>query len=216
MDKVVKRDGRIVDFDGEKIRIAVRKAMDDVGFKYPSSVDCVVCPIEKMDKDEVTVEEIQDMVEENLMKAKMYDVAKSYIRYRYKREMIRNNDSEIMNKVTEKLLCKNVQNQNANVDEASFGGRTGEVARTVMKQYALDNCMSKMARDNHLSNRIYIHDLDSFAVGCHNCLSVPIDDLLKNGFKTRQTDVRPANSVNTAFQLVAVLFQIQSLQQFGK
>lgn len=215
MDKVVKRDGRVVDFDGEKIRIAVKKAMDDVGFKYPSFVDCVVCPIENMDKDKVTVEEIQDMVEENLMKAKMYDVAKSYIRYRYKREMIRNNDSEIMNKVTEKLLCKNVQNQNANVDERSFGGRTGEVTREVMKQYALDHCMNKMAKENHLSNRIYIHDLDSYAVGMHNCLSVPIDDLLKNGFKTRQTDVRPANSVNTAFQLVAVLFQIQSLQQFG-
>ena len=58
MDKVVKRDGRVVDFDGEKIRIAVKKAMDDVGFKYPSFVDCVVCPIEKMDKDKVTVEEI--------------------------------------------------------------------------------------------------------------------------------------------------------------
>lgn len=49
----------------------------------------------------------------------------------------------------------------------------------------------------------------------HNCLTIPFDDLLKNGFKTRQTDVRPANSINTAFQLVAVLFQLQSLQQFG-
>jgi len=49
----------------------------------------------------------------------------------------------------------------------------------------------------------------------HNCLSIPFDDLLKNGFNTRQTDVRPANSVNTAFQLVAVIFQLQSLQQFG-
>jgi ribonucleoside-triphosphate reductase len=49
----------------------------------------------------------------------------------------------------------------------------------------------------------------------HNCLSVPFDELLANGFNTRQTDVRPANSINTAFQLVAVLFQLQSLQQFG-
>ena len=50
----------------------------------------------------------------------------------------------------------------------------------------------------------------------HNCLSIPFDDLLKNGFKTRQTDVRPANSINTAFQLLAVIFQLQSLQQFGR
>ena len=58
-------------------------------------------------------------------------------------------------------------------------------------------------------------DLDSYSTGMHNCLSVPFDSLLKNGFETRQTDVRPASSVNTAMQLVAVLFQIQSLQQFG-
>ena len=58
-------------------------------------------------------------------------------------------------------------------------------------------------------------DLDSYSTGMHNCLSVPFDSLLGNGFETRQTDVRPASSANTAMQLVAVLFQIQSLQQFG-
>ena len=68
-----------------------------------------------------------------------------------------------------------------------------------MKQYALDYIISPMARDNHINNEIYIHDLDSYAVGMHNCLSVPFDDLLAKGFNTRQTDVRPANSVNTAF-----------------
>jgi ribonucleoside-triphosphate reductase len=72
-----------------------------------------------------------------------------------------------------------------------------------------------MARDNHLGNMIYEHDLDKYTVGSHNCLSIPFDDLLANGFNTRQTDVRPAGSVNTAFQLVAVIFQLQSLQQFG-
>ena len=75
--------------------------------------------------------------------------------------------------------------------------------------------MSKKSRKNHEDNYIYIHDLDSYSVGEHNCLSMPIDNLLKNGFNTRQTDVRPAGGVNTALQLVAVLFQLQSLQQFG-
>ena len=75
--------------------------------------------------------------------------------------------------------------------------------------------MSKMAKNNHINNEIYIHDLDSYALGMHNCLSLPIDDLLKNGFTTRQVDIRPCNSVSTAFQLLAVMFQIQSLQQFG-
>ena len=84
-----------------------------------------------------------------------------------------------------------------------------------MKDIALNDIMSPMARKNHLENMIYTHDLDSYAVGMHNCLTIPFDDLLANGFNTRQTDVRPANSVNTAFQLVAVIFQLQSLQQFG-
>ena len=80
-----------------------------------------------------------------------------------------------------------------------------------MKKYALDFCVSKMARDNHNNNEIYIHDLSAYAVGMHNCLSIPFDKLLAGGFNTRQTDVRPANSVNTAFQLLAVIFQLQSL-----
>nr|DAG20544.1 MAG TPA: anaerobic ribonucleoside triphosphate reductase [Caudoviricetes sp.] len=84
-----------------------------------------------------------------------------------------------------------------------------------MKKYALDYCVSDMARHNHENNEIYIHDLSAYAVGMHNCLSIPFDDLLAKGFNTRQTDVRPAGSVNTAFQLVAVIFQLQSLQQFG-
>lgn len=97
----------------------------------------------------------------------------------------------------------------------SFGGRVGAGSDLQMKKYALDYCVSDMARRNHENNEIYIHDLSAYAVGMHNCLSIPFDDLLAKGFNTRQTDVRPAGSVNTAFQLVAVIFQLQSLQQFG-
>ena len=112
-------------------------------------------------------------------------------------------------------MATNVQNQNANVDEHSFGGRMGEARNELMKEYALNYLISEKARNNHLNNEVYIHDLDSYAVGMHNCLTIPFDELLAKGFNTRQTDVRPANSVNTAFQLIAVLFQLQSLQQFG-
>lgn len=75
--------------------------------------------------------------------------------------------------------------------------------------------MSKMARNNHLNNEIYIHDLDSYAVGMHNCLSLPLDDMLAKTIVTRQTSIRPAGSLNTAMQLVAVYMQLQSLQMFG-
>ena len=124
-------------------------------------------------------------------------------------------DTELFNLIKEKIEGTNVQNQNANVDEMSFGGRMGEARSELTKAYALNNIVSEMARNNHLNNEIYIHDLDSYAVGEHNCLTIPFDELLAKGFNTRQTDVRPAQSINTAFQLLAVIFQLQSLQQFG-
>ena len=158
---------------------------------------------------------IQDIVEKKLMASKYKDVAKNYMNYRYLRTMARSQYKELMGSIAEKLSAKNIQNQNANVDEASFGGRMGEANDVITRRYALEYLVSPMAKANHENNEIYIHDLNAYAVGSHNCLSIPFDKLLKEGFNTRQTDVRPAQSINTAFQLVAVIFQLQSLQQFG-
>jgi len=124
-------------------------------------------------------------------------------------------DNELKDVIERKLKGTDVQNQNANMDENTFGGKMNEIFGEVAKNYALNYLMSDMARRNHENNEIYIHDLDHYALGDHNCLTFPIDRLLAEGFKTRQTDVRPAGSLNTAFQLVAVLFQLQSLNQFG-
>ena len=163
---------------------------------------------------DISVEEIQDKVEEFLMK---YDpkTARKYVRYRYRKEVIREQKDDFFMRLKDKIEATNVQNQNANVDEYSFGGRKGETDSAIMKEYALTYCVSDMARENHEGNMVYIHDLDAYAVGMHNCLTIPFDDLLAKGFNTRQTDVRPARSINTAFQLIAVIFQLQSLQQFG-
>lgn len=219
---VIKRDGRCVPFDPLKIRTALQKAFlstdngKEISAKDNAIVDMIVADIEHETQSEtVTVEDIQDRVEALLMASPRKDVAKAYILYRDERTRARNKNSELMKVVREKLFAEDVQNQNANVDEHSFGGRKGEVDSELLRRYALENCMSEMARNNHLNNEIYIHDLDSYALGMHNCLSIPFDDLLANGFVVKQTDVRPANSVNTAFQLIAVIFQIQSLQQFG-
>ena len=223
MYKVLKRDGTLVDFDKNKIINAINRAfidVDDTLYETDTAAD-IADEIEKKvsyfndTSLGIMVEEIQDEVEKYLMRSSRPDVARAYIRYRYKREIARKQKSDFMNAVSEKLECRNVKNQNANVDEYSFGGRMGEANRVLTKQYALDYLISERAKFNHLNNRIYIHDLDSYAVGMHNCLSIPFDDLLAKGFNTRQTDVRPAGSVNTAFQLVAVIFQLQSLQQFG-
>ena len=217
---VIKRDGRKVEFDKGKIVSAVSKAFIEQYETLDLDMEGCILKIANeiwntSNTKELHVEEIQDIVEKKLMNTKFKDVAKAYINYRYLHSMARDQYKDMMDAVAEKLSAKNVQNQNANVDEASFGGRIGEAADVVTKKYALEYLVSPMARANHENNEIYIHDLNSYAVGSHNCLSIPFDDLLAKGFNTRQTDVRPAQSINTAFQLVAVIFQIQSLQQFG-
>ena len=217
---IIKRDGSQVPFDQQKIINAINAAFLEVDGKlyetdtandiaHDIALTTLKSPID------ISVETIQDWVEDYLMRSERRDVARAYIRYRYKKEVARNYKDDFISAIGEKLNAKNIQNQNANVDEASFGGRIGEASSVVTKRYALDFLVSEMAKKNHENNEIYIHDLDAYAVGSHNCLSIPFDDLLANGFNTRQADIRPANSINTAFQLVAVIFQLQSLQQFG-
>lgn len=218
---VIKRDGLEVPFDKNKIFIAIQKASNEVPEskrlrEHEISYLANIIELECAESAEpLHVEDIQNIVEERLMKFGVWDIAREYIRYRYKRESIRKNTHDFLLSLKPMLEASDVQNQNANVDEQSFGGRVGEATNEMMKQYALNFCMSDMARRNHLNNEIYTHDLSSYAVGNHNCLSIPFDTLLANGFSTRQTDIRPAGSVNTAFQLLAVIFQLQSLQQFG-
>ena len=216
--KITKRDGRKVEFDSDKIVKAISKAFIEV---YPDGLtdEMQTCAHrianEVSAHDGLTVEEIQDTVVRKLMASKYKDVAKAYVEYRYLHRMARSQYAQLMDAIAEKLEARDVKNQNANVDEHSFGGRVGEASSVVNRKYALEYLVSPMAKANHINNEVYIHDLDSYAVGMHNCLSLPFDDLLANGFNTRQTDVRPAQSINTAFQLVAVIFQLQSLQQFG-
>ena len=217
---IVKRDGTLVPFDKDKIIRAINGAFLEVDgqiYEYDTAKD-IARDIENtlsLLEHTTTVEHIQNLVEDYLMRSERRDVARAYIRFRYKKEVARDVRGDFFEPIEEKLTARNVKNQNANVDEHSFGGRIGEAASYMTKEYALKYLVSDMARKNHISNRIYIHDLDHYAVGSHNCLSIPFDDLLANGFNTRQADIRPANSINTAFQLIAVIFQLQSLQQFG-
>lgn len=219
---VIKRNGQKVKFEKSKIREAVKKAWIEVkngiNNKGNSICDYVADEIEteyKELKDEMSVEEIQNKVEDLLMDSGEKQVARAYIRYRYKRELVREPNEELYKMIGGKLNPVEPDRQNANVDGESFGGKVGSISDEVLKQYALYNCMSKKSRENHLNNEIYEHDLNSYATGSHNCITIPFDDLLATGFTTRQTDVRPAQSVSTAFQLVAVIFQLQSLMQFG-
>lgn len=215
MLKVKKRDGSYQNFSSEKIYNAIMKAMNEVDEIDTTLALKISNIVENNITDVITIDEIQDIVEDNLMKLASGKLARAYITYRYLHDTARENYQKVINIIQEKGSAKNVQNQNANVDEASFGGRKGEVINEILKDYALKHCMCRKSREHHLNNEIYQHDLDSYFLGLSNCLSIPFDDLLANGFVTRQVDIRPANSVNTAMQLVAVLMQIHSLQLFG-
>lgn len=217
---VIKRNGKTVPFDENKIYSAISCAYTDVYGNIENKEDEITEIVDGVvDKladftETMSIETIQDIIE-NEIANKDFNVARSYITYRYNRKLARNDYSALMDIVAEKLNATAVENQNANVDEKSFGGRLGAMQDAVAKHYALNYLMSPLAKKNHEENMIYEHDLSHYAVGDHNCLTVPIDEPLKNGFNTRQTDIRGVKSVGTAFQLLAVLFQIQSLQQFG-
>lgn len=216
---VEKRDGQIKEFDPTKIIAAVTKAAKSCKVDIPQEtmtkiLKYVTAKVSKLDEP-INVEDIQDAIEEALMKYNLFETEICFHDYRKKREADRFKKLKITKEITQKLNAENVVNQNANLDESSFGGRKGEAESALLKQMALDYYISPKFAKNHINNRIYIHDLDSYIIGMHNCLSIPFDELLRNGFKTRQVFIRPAGSINTAYQLVAVLFQLQSLQQFG-
>lgn len=212
---VIKRDKTTEVFQFSKIESAVTRAFEACGVPVMQEVlDCLRLKYDETQDVSVPVDEIHDEVENCLMDF-CPRVAKAYIIYRYEHKVIRESTSQLIKDFGKKLMAEVIDNQNANVDERSFGGRSLEALSVVTKDYALKYCMSRKTARNHNNNEVYVHDLDSLPTGQHNCLTIPFDDLLANGFKVKQTDVRPANSINTAFQLVAVLFQIQSLQQFG-
>lgn len=222
MIQVRKRDGSLVPFDLSKIKNAILKDLkaihhegniDDIATHYANRVDGL-CREKYLGKSEIfDIENIQDTVVQVLSSEGEVRAVIAYCEYRYQHKLER--EHRIKKTYEDKLMAKNVVNQNANIDEYSGGGRSGEAANVYEKQYALEHCMSKLARTNHENNEVYIHDLNKYAIGFHNCLSIPFDDLLSKGFHTRQGDVRPAGSLNTAMQLVAVIFQLQSLNQFG-
>ena len=154
---VIKRDGSLVQFDPTRIINAINKAFIEVDgrlYENDTATD-IALEIGKyvdMSPSAVTVETIQDLVEDFLMRSERRDVARAYIRYRYKKEVARKVKSDFIEPIREKLEARNVQNQNANVDEHSFGGRMGEATSYMTKEYALDFLVSKMAKENHINN----------------------------------------------------------------
>ena len=133
---VKKRNGQIVEFDKTKIIEAINKAFIEVdGQLYEDETASDIASEIEVENNTyiLDVETIQDLVEDKLMDSERKDVAKAYVRYRYKREVARNNKEEFFKAIAEKLEAKDIENSNANVDEHSFGGRIGEASNVMTK-----------------------------------------------------------------------------------
>lgn len=196
---VVKRNGTLEPFDSQKIFKAVMKAANAVEeTEFEEIAEAIAKDVESLLSnigDEVNIEDIQDLVEIDLYNiANNPVVAKAYITYRFKRAAARNYETSLFKELDEKYRATNVQNQNANVDEMSFGGRKGEADSVVAKKMAIDYLLSDKAKYNHTHNRIYIHDLDNYVVGCHNCFVASTEFITSNGIK-KFSDYNDGDSV---------------------
>lgn len=213
--QVVKRDGRTVPFNAQKIVDAVTAAMRETDAGVDTALaQFIATKIESVNENQ-TVEQIQDLVEHYLMSSERKDAAKRFIIYRAERTKAREAQSAIVQQVWQKTNASNVVNANANVDEYSFGGRKNEAASAVQKEIALNYNMSPEVAAAHKDGWFYEHDLDAFNTGSHNCLFLDFGHIFANGFSTRNGDVRPPATYSTACQQVAVAFQLQSQCQFG-
>lgn len=213
---VIKRDGTRVLFDPNKIVKAINKAMISVdGALYESeTAEEIADLIGSVGKD-MTVEQIQDKVEQYLMKSERPDVAKAYILYREQRNRERIRKSKLVAAVMKRNDATAVENANANVDERSFSGREKEASADVQKIIAIDYTLSPEVGQAHKDMLLYQHDLEKTNIGMHNCLFVDFDKLFTNGFVTRNGDIRVPGTFSSACQQTAVIFQCQSQVQFG-
>lgn len=211
---VVKRDSTIVPFEADKIERAILSAFLDVGVEDEDKISVkIASEIQKIDKKQLNVEEIQDLIEKKLMASKHKDVARAYTNYRYLRQLARQQYDGLWEAIETKLMAENVENQNANVDEHSFGGRVGEASRVITKKHALDYMVSPMAKANHENNEIYIHDLDSYSLGMHNCCS------RETKFITRDFGVQSFENYEDG-SIISVLnhngdFNLATVKKFG-
>lgn len=211
---IKKRDGKEVSFKKDKIINAIMCAMRESNVIDIECAEKIADEISNLSQDTLEVEQVQDLVEDKLMK--IYpDTAKRYIIYRNNRTKIREMKSDLMKHIKEKVTSSNIQSSNANVDERSFGARKNEAAGVMTKSIAVEEMLDPDVKKAWEENLLYIHDLTEYVVGQHNCLNIDLYKLLSKGFYTRNGGIRPARSFATACQLVAVIFQANSQTHFG-
>ncbi len=199
--QVIKRDGRLDDFNSERIVKAITLAMSQtsggVDLKLANSI---ADSIEKSvsNKKQVSVYEIQDLVENKLMASSRKDVARSYITYRYNRDVARKSKTkEIFLEIIE-AKANDITRENANMNADTPAGMMMKFASETTKPFVDDFLLSPEAREAHKNGYIHIHDKDYYPTKSLTCLQHPLDKILKNGFRAGHGASRPAKRIETA------------------
>lgn len=217
--KVIKRDGRVVDYDRNKILLAIRKANDEVGEKEKiadSKIEGIVAGIEMLKKDTMQVEEIQDMIEQKLMADQKYSLAKTYIIYRYTRELVRKSnttDESIMSLIrhSNKEVMEENSNKNAVIASTQRDLIAGEVSKDLTRRLLLPEKISKA----HDEGVLHFHDADYFLQSIFNCCLINIKDMLENGTVMNAKLIESPKSFQVACTVMTQIISAVASSQYG-
>ncbi len=217
--RVIKRDGREVNYDRNKVIIAIQKANDEVPFSEritDEKILGIVASIEKIGTDTLQVEEIQDIIEQKLMAERKFVLAKTYIIYRYQRAMIRKSnttDESILGLIqqTNKPAMEENSNKNATVASTQRDLIAGEVSRDLTKRILLPDRISKAHEDGIL----HFHDADYFVQSIFNCCLINIGDMLDNGTVMNGKMIESPKSFQVACTVMTQIISAVASSQYG-
>lgn len=212
---VVKRDGREVKFNTEKISNAIKRAAEELGSPLREGqvidlIQKVITYIEMSQQEKVTVEEIQNLVERALKDSGLQDIANIYSTYRNERTKVREIKSDLMNAI--KRIGIETDRDNANVGN-NFSSKLLRIASESNKWHNLSNMPKHLAKA-HENGDVYYHDLDSYNLTT-NCLHIPTREMLENGFNTGYGTINKPRRIETAAELSCILLQSTQNDMFG-
>lgn len=217
MKTVIKRDGRQVPFDQILISQAVLAAMKEVGEIDPAFAQKVAEKISKCRKEEIHVEEIQNMVEESLMASKYKKVARAYICYRNERNKARNRESDqtILSIIAAEK--NDITRENANMNADTPAGMVMKIASERSKELVDTYLLSEETLQAIDANILHIHDKDYFPTRSLTCLQHPVNKILKGGFQAGHGESRPAKRIETASILSCISMEsVQNVMHGGQ
>lgn len=213
--KVIKRDGRTVDFNHERIRRAVNAARCAVKQDDLFLVDTVTSEVAAQCVDGISVEEIQDLVEQELVNYGAEEVVKAYHSYREERTKARNAKSD--QTISDIVACaKNeVTRENANMNSDTPAGMMMKISSETSKRYVDDYLLSSEARKFVEDNLLHVHDKDYYPTRSLTCVQSPIDRILNGGFRAGHGESRPAKRIETASILSCISIEQTQNEQHG-